>query len=164
MGTAPAIPTGIEMTARELGQLPRGRARFELVAGELLIMEPGFAEHGIIAIEAGGVLRNHVRERDLGIAFGAETGFLLTQAPGTVRAPDAAFVSHATAARAGKVKGYWPGRPGAGCTLVLVLQPETRTATAFRHATPPTIHGAGETIDCGDAVPCLRPRVAELFP
>jgi Uma2 family endonuclease len=188
MGTAHAINTGIEMSAEELGRLPRGRARFELVAGELLVMEPGFAEHGNISAEAVRILANHVIEHDLGRAFGAETGFLLTKKPDTVRAPDAAYVSHATIDRAGEVKGYWPGPPdfsvevvssgdrpsrvrekalawvGAGCTLVVVLEPETGTATAFRHAAPPTIHAETETLDCSDAVTGFRPRVEELFP
>ncbi len=154
MATAHAIPTGIHMSAQELGQLESGRARFELVAGELWVMEPGFAEHGQVTSEAMVRVANHVREHDLGRTFGAETGFLLATRPDTVLAPDAAFVSHATIERVGAVKGYWPGPPdfcvevvssgdrptrvrqkalarvGAGCALVLVLDPETRTATA----------------------------------
>jgi len=183
----PAIATGIRMTAEELLQLPHGRARFELVDGELRVMEPGGAEHGMVALETGALLREHVRERRLGLAFGAETGFVLV--PGekpTIRAPDAAFVTRENVERLGRTRAYWPEAPDlavevtsprdsfsavhekalawleAGTRLVLVLDPDTRTVTGYRPASMETFCGEA-TVTASDVVAGWAPRAAELF-
>ena len=39
------------------------------------------------------LLLSHIRQRELGFVFGAETGFIISRDPDTVRAPDAAFVA-----------------------------------------------------------------------
>ena len=57
-------------------------------------------------------LAQFVWENNLGDAYAAETGFLLTSDPDTVLAPDAAFVSEAHARQGRDKKGYWPGRAG----------------------------------------------------
>ena len=97
------------LTAEELLRLPDDGLRHELVAGELRTMTPSGAEHGGIALWLGSLLLQHVTSHQLGRVFGAETGFLLSKNPDTVRAPAAAFVSRERAAALGEVTGYWPG-------------------------------------------------------
>ncbi|MEA2390010.1 MAG: hypothetical protein QOK31_119 [Solirubrobacteraceae bacterium] len=182
-----AIATGIEMTAEELLRLPRGRARFELIDGELTVMEPGGAEHGAVAATCVALLHPYVRERGLGIVFGAETGFVLV--PGdkpTIRAPDAAFVARENVERLGRTEKYWPEAPDlavevvspgdsfsavnakaldwleAGSRVVIVADPGTRTVTLYRGNEMTTLRGE-ETIDAGDVVPGWAPHVADLF-
>ena len=56
-------PTATEkklFTADELMRLPRGRNRHELVRGELRTMPPASEEHGIVAAEVLGLVRDHV--------------------------------------------------------------------------------------------------------
>ncbi len=187
MATTRGIDTGIPMTAEELLRLPRGRARFELIRGELRVMEPGFFEHGRVAVEAAAALHRHVRDQDLGGAMvGAETGFVIASRPDTVRAPDAAWMSPEHVARVGEVQGYWPGAPDfavevvssgdrysgvhakalawieAGCRLLLVIDPDSRSATAYRPGRTDAFR-RDDVVDCSDVVPGLAPRVAELL-
>jgi len=182
-----AIDTGIRMTAEELLQLPSGRARFEVIEGELRVMEPGGAEHGAVAMQVGSLLHVHVREHQLGTVFGAETGFVLVAGDKpTIRAPDAAFVSREKTERLGRTEKYWPEAPDlavevvspgdsfsavnekalawleAGTRLVIVADPPTRTITLYRTGSTATLQG-DDIVDPGDVVPGWAPRAADLF-
>ena len=66
--------------------------RCELMYGELVMMSPAGAEHGMVAGRLFRLLANFVEEHDLGIAFAAETGFKIEMDPDLVRAPDASLV------------------------------------------------------------------------
>lgn len=80
------------MTAEELIKLPRGKVRYELVKGELLTMSPTGSEHGLVTFRLSGILDQFLQKNELGLAFGAETGFLIHRDPDTVRTPDIAFI------------------------------------------------------------------------
>lgn len=132
--------------------------RCELVRGCLVMMVPAGADHGRIAIEVGYRLAAFVKAGKLGTVFAAETGFLLSRDPDTVRAPDAAFVRKGRAAP--PRRGYYPGAPdlavevvspddrpgevgekvedwlGAGTRAVWVVDPETRTVTVHEPDKP----------------------------
>jgi Uma2 family endonuclease len=99
------------MTAAELLELPRGQHRYELINGELKTVSPASHDHGRIALRIGVHLAHFVWENNLGDAYAAKTGFLLTSDPDTVLAPDAAFVSEKHARQGRDKKGYWPGEP-----------------------------------------------------
>ena len=171
------------MTAEELLDLPRGRARYELVDGELITMSPAGAEHGEIAGEIFGRLRNYVREHRLGTTYAAETGFLLGEGPDSVRAPDVAFVR---AERVVRVRTYFPGPPDlavevlspndrasqveakvrhwlrSGTRMVQVVDPETKTAVI--HTSGITTRLAiDDALDGGDVVPGWKLPLRELF-
>ncbi len=53
--------TGQRMTAEELLRLPDDGRRHELIYGELRTMSPAGEEHGWVALNAGSLLRQHVR-------------------------------------------------------------------------------------------------------
>jgi Uma2 family endonuclease len=174
-------------TAEELLRLPKGRWRYELVRGELRVMEPAGIEHGRVSMAAGGVLLAHVRQIGSGVVLAAETGYVLESDPDTVRAPDASFISQERYDRVGPTTKYWPGapdfaievlspedRPGkvreklrewlaAGTIAVVVLDPSDRTATVHRSGCEVEVYGSGDILDLGDAVPDFRPTVDELF-
>ena len=63
------------MTAEELLQMPRGRSRYELLQGELRVMELAGFEHGKIAMNVSTPLAQYVRTNELGEVCAAETGF-----------------------------------------------------------------------------------------
>jgi Uma2 family endonuclease len=174
-------------TADELLRMPRGRWRYELVRGELRVMEPAGIEHGRVAAVAGGVLFAHVKRIGSGVVLGAETGYVLATDPDTVRAPDASYISQEHYDRLGPTTKYWPGAPdfaievlspedrpkavrqkllewlAGGTIAVVVLDPARRIATAHRAQGKPQVHGLDDTLDLSDAVPDFRPTVAELF-
>lgn len=72
--------------------MPDDGSAYELVEGELRRMAPAGFQHGDVAARIGARLWQYAHDHDLGSVV-AETGFLLSRGPDTVRAPDAAFVS-----------------------------------------------------------------------
>ncbi len=175
------------ISAEELLRMPDDSLRRELIEGRVRVMSPAGWEHGRVALTAGGLLRNHVRDAGIGVACAAETGFILARDPDTVRAPDAAFVTQAHVEAIGRTAKYWPQAPDfavevvspddsrreveskaldwlhGGTAAVLVLDPPTHTATVYRSPNQITHHGPGDEIDLGDAVPGWRVAVADFF-
>lgn len=58
-------------------------------------MPPAGERHGEISFEIGLLIGSYVKLHRLGRCYAAETGFVLSQNPDTVRAPDFAFTSTA---------------------------------------------------------------------
>jgi Uma2 family endonuclease len=113
------MPTEIWTAERLLRNPHIGRC--ELIRGELRMMSPSGAHHGLVAGNLFMAIAGHVRAHGLGRAFAAETGFQICKDPDTVRAPDVAFV------RAGRpaapARGFYPGAPD---LAVEVLSPDDR--------------------------------------
>ncbi len=186
---APASPAPARLlTAEELLRLPTGMGeRYELANGELKIMSPAGSRHGRVALRLGSLLEQTVRHGRLGATFGAETGFVLSRNPDTVRAPDAAFVAAARLPAGDLPDGYFPGAPDlavevispseaaadvqrkvveyfeAGARLVWVVFPDTRQVVVFRSARESLALSADEALDGGDVVPGFTCRVSDLF-
>jgi Uma2 family endonuclease len=161
--------------------------RAELVRGEVIEMSPASANHGLIAGEIFGRLYAHVTAHNLGRVFAAETGFVLSRNPTTVRAPDAAFISHARMGDSVPRRGYWPFAPDlavevmspgdsgeeiaakiadwfeAGTRLVWVLYPFARTVHVFPTANQSQILSARDTLEGGELLPGFECAVEELF-
>ena len=180
-------PTRTLMTADELLRLPDDGQRHELVAGELHSMPPSGAEHGGIAALLTADLTHYARAHDLGRVFAAETGFLLTTNPDTVRAPDVAFVRRERVQKVGGVTRYWPGVPDLavevispndlyteveekvatwlayGARVVIVVNPRHRTVAVHRSPTDVRHLTVGDTIDAEDLLPGWTVPVRQLF-
>jgi len=174
-------------TAADLLALPNDGWRYELVRGELRQMPPAGSEHGGIAVNLTVSLGQYVKAHQLGRVFAAETGFVLTRDPDTVRAPDLAFVRQERDDAVGRVPGYWPGAPdlavevisahdtyseveekvqdwlAAGTRMVLVVDPRKRTATVYRPSAAAQYLTAPDTLDGGEVVPGWTMPVRELF-
>ena len=140
-------------SAEDLLHLPTNGRRLELVKGKIYEMAPAGGRHGGVANTIGTLLGTHVRNHKLGVVFAAETGFILSRAPDTVRAPDAAFVSADRLPSDGLPDGFLELAPDlvvevvspndrpsevrekvaewleAGTRMVIVLYPSTQTAT-----------------------------------
>jgi Uma2 family endonuclease len=108
------------MTAEELIKLPGGSCCYELVKGELLTMPLAGEEHGVLIVKVALPLALHVRRNDLGIVYGADTGFQIESNPDTVLGPDIAFVSKDRLKENGISSGY---RLGAPDLVVEVISP-----------------------------------------
>lgn len=179
--------TGSQITTAEQLLYAPDLGRCELVQGELIMMSPGGSEHGAIIVRISGPLWTHVHQNALGIVFGAETGFQIARDPDTVRAPDVAFV-RAERLEAGIPRGFFQGAPdlavevlspgdrtgevlaktgdwlGAGCRMVWVVDPETRTVTVYRSLNDIRVLGAAEQLDGQDVAEGFRLPVGEIFP
>jgi Uma2 family endonuclease len=97
--------------------------RYELVAGELRVMSPSGWKHGNVTSTLHGRLLWFVEQHDLGMMFGAETGFRLARNPDTVRAPDIAFIAKKHLPEEDPNEAFWPGAPD---LAVEVLSPDDR--------------------------------------
>ncbi len=152
------------------------------------MMSPAGGRHGRIAGRVFQLLANHVYDRKLGCTFAAETGFLISTNPDTVRAPDAAFVRQEKMDTLDDDSGFLPFAPDlavevvspndtfadveskafmwleSGTRLVLVVEPESQTVHAFRSRQNITVLTATEILDASDAVAGWSVQVSEFFP
>jgi Uma2 family endonuclease len=172
------------MTADELLAMPDdGFHRYELVRGELLTMSPAGAKHSRIALRIAVHLANYVADKGLGQVFGADTGFVISRDPDTVRAPDASFVR---AERYVDVEEFFPGPPDlavevispsdrytevdakvseyldAGTRMVIVIHPAKKTATVTTRAGSSRLT-INDTLTGADVVPGWSLPMRELF-
>ena len=168
-------PPGL-VTADELLQLHISDKRVELVRGVLVVREPAGGRHGRIALNLALQLGNDVNAHRLGAVYAAETGFTLTRAPDTVRAPDVAFVRRErvpTPEPTGfpdlapdlVIEVLSPGdRPGeilakvadwlsAGTRLVWVVDSDRRAARVYRQDGTEAIVAGDQVLDGEDVVP-----------
>ena len=175
------------LTAEELLHLPDTGRRLELVEGELSEMPPAGGPHGNVAMTIGMFIAAHVRERQLGRAFAAETGFVLARNPDTVRAPDASFVSYDRLAQGELPPGYIEMAPdlavevtspsdsardvqekadawlAAGTSEVWVVSPQHRTVTVNRLGEPAMVIDGSGYLHGGDLLPGLVISVQAVF-
>ena len=161
-------------TAEQLLAMRDDGHRYELVRGKLTMMSPAGNEHGRIA---GRILRrlgDYVEVNDLGETYTAETGFLISTSPDTVRAPDAAYVSHDRLASVEPTRGYLPLAPDlvvevvspndsfsdveakarqwleAGTRIVLVADPANSKLRVYRNQGEIRVLSEGDTFSAGE--------------
>ena len=175
------------VTSEDLLRMPDDGFRYELVKGELRRMSPAGQKHGRIAMKVGTALDRHVTASNLGAVYAAETGFLISSDPDTVRAPDVAFVSQKRLDKVGAVEGYWPGAPDlvvevispndtyseveekvlewleAGSGIVVVVNPRKNVVTVYRSLTDIVVLTEKETVDAGDVLPGWTMHVKDIF-
>jgi Uma2 family endonuclease len=174
------------MTAEQLlRQQPRDK-RCGLVNGRMMVREPAGYRHGRIANRLAYLLTRHVDDRDLGVVLAAETGFVLTRDPDTVRAPDVAFVAadrtpepessgFAELAPDLVVEVLSPDdRPGevlakvgdwlnAGTRLVWVVDAARRQIRVYREDGSQSVVAGSERLDGEDVVPGFSCRTDAIF-
>lgn len=175
------------LSAEEFAALPSEGLRLELVRGELRAMAPAFGDHGSTAMRLGSLVGQYILTHDLGEIFAAETGFLLTRNPDTVRAPDFAFIQASRVTPEATAASWNPIMPDlvvevvsssdrhtevaekvrtwleAGVRLVWVVSPVLRTVEMHRPGEAPTTLSAADTLDGGDVVPGFTLPVARVF-
>jgi Uma2 family endonuclease len=173
------------VTANELLKM-RDVGRCELILGELIMMRPAGAEHGVVALRIGAALMQFVDANGLGIVFASETGFKIDQNPDTVRAPDASFVRKS---RLGSriTRNFFDGPPdlavevnspadskrdvndkanmwlAKGAGSVWIADPRTMTVTVLRIGQKQQILERGKTIKNEPLLPGFESSVDSIF-
>lgn len=185
--SAHPVPAVAPVTAEQLMDLPDGGRRRELVDGELREMAPAGFGHGRVALRVGARLDEFAHRERLGVVVAAETGFLLSRDPDTVRAPDAAFVAGhrlpppeeqqrfaelapdlavevvSPSDRAADVTEKALAWLAAGSSLVWVVYPVQRVVAVYAPGGVVRHVGEGEVLDGGDVLPGLRLPVADIL-
>jgi Uma2 family endonuclease len=159
---------------------------FELVRGEAIELPPPMKLHGVVAINAGGLLRAYTIARNKGYVTGNDAGVILERDPDTVRGPDVALYEDAESFEELHPKyGEFPPRLAVevlspsdradrvqrkitdylrnGVELVWVVDPETRTVTVYRPDNGPRLFQEAEELTGEDVLPGFRCRVSDFF-
>ena len=169
-----------------------GRHGYELVHGELVPLTPASLPHGRVSVRIARLLDEFTEDRRSGRVY-SEGGFVfhLPDDPERVRAPDVAFVSTATLAKAGgePEKGFAPFPPDlavevfspsnlkdalqfqqrlhdylrGGVRLVWVVYPESRSAMALRSDGSARLLTENESLDGEDVLPGFHLPLSRLF-
>lgn len=188
MLTAQVQPTTQKlMTAEEAAELSTVNRRFELVRGVYIDLSPAGGLHGVVANTIGSILRDHARKRKLGVVTAAETGFILTRDPDTVRGADAAFISKERIPAEGVPVSFWPLAPdlavevvspgdssdevqekveeylAAGTRMVWVVHPRTRSVAVYRSLRDVKILRGDEALTGEDVLAGFECKVSEIF-
>jgi Uma2 family endonuclease len=171
-------------TAQELFNAP-DLGRCELVRGQLVMLPYSTAERGLLAPRIGVALAQFVEQRQLGIALLGDVGFQIGHEPDTVRCADVTFI------RADRIpedmSGYIDGPPdlaveivsppdrapevlakvqdflAAGCQVVWVVDPGTRTVTVYESRGQAHVITEDGQLSGGDLLPGFSIALAELF-
>jgi Uma2 family endonuclease len=176
------------LSAQDFWELPEEPGkRYELVRGELVEMPGAGGVHGGIVMVVCEFLRAAARALGGGYVAGDGVGYLVAENRDVVRVPDASYVARERIPTSGVPVAYWPFAPdiavefcspgdraedlqvkveeylAAGCRMVLVVWPKTRSVT--RHELNRTIRhfGPDDELDGGTVLPPFRVRVADLF-
>ncbi len=150
------------------------------------MMLPAGGRHGRITLKLTGPILQHVEAHGLGTVFAAETGFILSRDPDTVRAPDIAFL-RAERADAADAAGFIPGapdlavevlspddRPGyvrdrvaewieAGARAVWVVDPRSHTVIVHEPDREPRLLDEVDMLFGGDLLPGFELAVRKIF-
>ena len=176
------------ITADEAAQLSTVNRRYELVKGVYVDMSPASAMHGKVAIRMGVMIGEHVEKHRLGEATAAETGFILSRNPDTVRAADVGFISTSRIPPGGVPEtGFWPLAPdlavevfsptdrpddiqekvedylAAGTRMVWVVYPKTKSITVYRSLRDAKILRRDDTLSGENVLPGFERKVSEIF-
>lgn len=161
--------------------------RCELVKGTLIMMSPSGRRHGRLSAEIARVLGNHVATNHLGEVSGAETGFIISREPDTVRAPDVAFVAATSIPADLPEDGFWPFAPdlavevvspsdrwsevvekarewlAAGVRLVWIVDPRSHTVHVYRPGCEVFQLGEGDRLEGCDVLPGFSWPICDLL-
>jgi len=177
----PALLTADEFFARYENE------RYELIDGVPVEVPMPGGQHGRVCLKVGRIVGDFVEAQNLGNTFSNDTFVRLRRNPDTMRGPDVCFVSFATLP-AGDVpvgpllvipelvfevrspSDSWPDMERkaadylrAGVTVVVVVDPPTSSATAFRPNDRQDAFAATDTITVPDVLPGLALPVARFF-
>ena len=181
------MSTTTRVTADQLFAMPDDGNRHELVAGELRTMVPAGWKHGAIGGQLHGWLAHHIQQQKLGKIFLAETGFLITRDPDTVRAPDIAFIHKDHLPAEDPEEAFWPGAPDlavevlspsdrlsevdekvrawldAGAMMVWVVNPTGKNIAVHRSKTDIKVLTENDQLTGQDVLPGFTCRVGDIF-
>ena len=175
------------LTADDLLRLDSQGVKGELIRGVLYERMPVGREHGRVAVNVAGDLRNFVKPRGLGTVSASDTGVLLERDPDTVREPDVEFTSAERLPPDQRVRGYSEVVPDLvmevaspsdsrravaekvqmwldyGVRLVWVAWPDSRTIDVHPAGGPVTTLTESDTLDGEAVLPGFAMPVREVF-
>ncbi len=182
----PAVPTPTLLTAAEF------MARYEHIHAELIegvVKEYAvpYPRHGKICLTFGAMLWQHVESQELGHVMSNDSWIQTGRNPDTVRGADVCFFSYERLPKGPVPEGLLPVSPDlvvevrsptdrwtdvftkvveylkAGVRVVVVLDPDTGTASVYRDDAPQQIFHNGDELTLPDVLPGFSVPVRRLF-
>ena len=183
----PPPPVGLTSVGEFL-RLHGDESGVELVSGRIVRLPMPGALHGEVCVNAGAILRQFVRGNRLGRVMGNDTFVVTRTNPPGVRGADVLYVSYQTLPASVRTPAGAISPPlelvvevrspsdsmadlatkaaeylAAGVMVVLVLDPDTDTATVFRPNQPGQPFAASATLTLPDVLPGFAVPVADFF-
>lgn len=174
------------MTAEEFLAQPDDGRRTELVRGRIVEMPSPTPAHGFYCLNIGSILREYVRQKDLGRVVSNDSGVQTQRGPDTIRGADVAYYSFSRVPRGPLPTGYWPAPElvfevrspsdrwqaisakageylAAGVLVVCVLDPETRTVGIYTADAFPSRRTMNEELTLPEVFPDFNVPVQAFF-
>lgn len=176
------------LTIEDYLRLPDPGNPTELVRGRVEEMNPPTPYHGFVCGRVFKFVERFVEENDLGWVMPNDSGVVTDRDPDTLRGADVCFYSYARIPRGAMPReGYVAVVPElvfevlspsdrwarvfekvaeylrAGVTVVCVVNPQTRTATAYRDDRDPEAFAADAEVTAPDVLPGFRVAVRRFF-
>ena len=175
------------LTAEEFAALPNDGPSTELVRGEIIEVPPTKFLHGLVCAEISFLLASAARQLGSGRVIGNDSGVITQRNPDSVRGPDVAFYSAAKVPPVEQRKGY-PAIPpdlvvevrspsdrwaklvqkageylDAGVLVVVLLDPDARSAHVFEADRAPRVLGPEDTLTFPDLLGDFAVVVGRIF-
>lgn len=176
----------LRLTVEEYAALPDDDIRTELVRG-VVIREPQPSfEHGRLQTRIAALLDTYIREAGLDLVAVGNFGVITSEAPATVRGPDAAVLNKSRLHELHRT-GFLRGAPdlaieivspsnrppeipekvaeylAAGAQAIWLVYPSSTTVAVHTSPEGVALLGATDTVDGGELLPGLDLPVAKLF-
>ena len=175
------------MTAEEFGKQPDPGYAEELVQGRIVAIPLTDTRHGEVCLQAGYLLKRFLEDHDVGRAVGNDAGVVTERGPDTVRGPDVAFFSYLRIPKGPISRGYQAVVPevvievrspsdrwnkvqakaieylNAGVLVVVVLDPDPRTAHVYSQDEPPRPLSAEQDLTLPGVLDGFAARVGRFF-
>lgn len=174
-------------TIEEIERLSSGDRNYEVIRGELIEVPPAGFDHGDVALAVGTELRRFARETGLGRAAGAETGFILSENPAVMLAPDASFVLSERLPQREDRRRFLPLAPDLvvevvspndsasyvqrkvieylnfGVRLIWIIDPVEQTVTVYDDNEGVRFLSIEDQLDGGDVLPGFSAAISVFF-
>ncbi|MCZ7645346.1 MAG: Uma2 family endonuclease [Planctomycetota bacterium] len=175
------------ITAQDFEKIAAVLGPCELVKGEVVRMSPGAFEHSFISGNAAVLLGQYAKSSGTGRMLTNEAGFVVEQAPDTVRGADVAFLSYRRLPKGAKLQGFLTVAPELileilasegswgkieekvqeyhrfGVDLVWVADPKTRSVRVYPKDGEPALKQRDDELNAPSLLPGFACRVSELF-
>lgn len=179
--------TARRMTIEELETHGGPEGLWELINGEIVEMAPAWEAHGRVAGTFHVYLGAYVLPRNLGVVYISETGYVVSEDPATVRAPDVSYIRSGRPPTQRNRDGFIRIPPDLaaevispsdrmadvlakvgmwldfGVPMVLLLAPIAQTVTIYRPDREPRTLGIQDTFNGEDVVPGFTLPVGAIF-
>ena len=160
----------------------------ELIRGKVTFLNYGYAVKGRVSLKILMEVAEYVRTHACGEVFGANTGFILSRNPDTVRAPSLMYFSHKRISAIELSDGYLEIPPDlavnivsplestayasekvashleAGVKVVWVVDPDSRRAEIYRPGQPVETIGATGALSAEEILPGLLIPLQQILP